>query len=130
LTGDQCPARRYSTGFTLIEVIGALVIFSVGVLMVIQLSGALSEQMTRAAISSEIVALAHERLDSLEALDFDSLTVGTVADTVVVQGRSYSRSVSVTKMTGLLIEIDVTLAPADSLSGPDYTATSYAASTW
>ena len=102
----------------------------VGVLMVIQLSGALSKQMTRAAISSEIVALAHERLDSLEALEFDSLKVGTVADTVVVQGHSYSRSVSITKMTGLLIEIDVTLSPSDSLSGPGYTATSYAASVW
>jgi prepilin-type N-terminal cleavage/methylation domain-containing protein len=64
-------------GFTLIEVIGALVIFSVGVLMVIQVSGALGTQMRYAGIRSELAVHANQRLDSLHAEAFASVATGT-----------------------------------------------------
>lgn len=117
-------------GFTLIEVIGALLIFSVGVIMVLQLTGALTQQMEYAARSSELVARAQERLDSLEALPFDSITVGTRQDTLTVRGISYVRRATVTSVTGVLRRIDVSLAPQNVGEGPSYSATSYAATGW
>jgi prepilin-type N-terminal cleavage/methylation domain-containing protein len=122
------PVRR-TCGFTLIEVIGALVIFSVGVLMVLQLSGALGTQMRYAAARSEIAVLGNERLDSLEATPFDSLAAGTTAGTVTVGGTSYSQSVVVTAITPVLYQIDVTLSPSTG-SGPSYAVTSYTSAVW
>lgn len=121
-----CGSRPARKGFTLIEVIGALLIFSVGVIMVLQLTGSLSRQMEYAAKSSQLVALAQERLDSLEAMPFDSITVGTRQDTVSVRGVSYVRRATVTSVTGLLRRIDVSMSPQTTGQGPSFTATSYA----
>jgi prepilin-type N-terminal cleavage/methylation domain-containing protein len=117
-------------GFTLIEVIGALVIFSLGVIMVLQLTGALSRQMEYAAKSSELVVRAQERLDSLEALPFDSITVGTHQDTLTVRGIGYVRQLTVTSVTALLVRIDVSVTPITAGSGPSVSSTSYAAASW
>jgi len=114
----------------LIEVIGALVIFSVGVLMVIGLSRSLSSTMQYAAASSEIVVLANARLDSLQAEPFDSLTIGSTSDTLRVGGTTYRRVVSVTLVTALLKQIDVSLTPLDAGQHPGYSATSYMANSW
>lgn len=131
MSPDQCPAPRPDPrGFTLIEVIAALVIFSVGVLMVLDLTAALSTQMKYAATTSELVVRAQERLDSLESLSFDSLSLGTWEDLVTIQGTSYGRSVTVSSVTGLLFQFDVTLAPRVAGAGPSYTAISYAAAEW
>lgn len=105
-------------------------IFSLGVLMVIQLATALSARMEYAARTSAIVARAQERLDSLEALPFDSLTVGTHADTLTVRGVRYILTAQVTSVTGVLRQIDVELAPAVTGSGPTYSTTSYSTAEW
>lgn len=121
-------ARR--EGFTLIEVIGALVIFSVGVLMVLQLSGALSRQMEYAAKSSELVARAQQRLDSLEATPFDSLVVATRQDTLTLRGTPYRMTTTVASVTAILKRIDVTVAPVTDGTGPAQALTSYTAAKW
>lgn len=105
-------------------------IFSLGVLMVIQLATALSARMEYAARTSAIVARAQERLDSLETLPFDSLTLGTHVDTLTVRGVRYILSAQVTSVTGILRQLDVELAPVTSGSGPTYSTTSYAAAEW
>lgn len=122
-------APRPAGGFTLIEVIGALVIFSVGVLMVIQSSGALSDQMRYAARTSEIVVRAHEWVDSLEALPFGSLVPGAVSDTLMISGATYRREAEVSVRTAVLMDITVRMIPLDT-DGPGYTATSYSAAYW
>jgi hypothetical protein len=101
-----------------------------GVLMVIQLTQGLAREMKYSAKASELVVRAGERLDSLEALDFDSLSAGTSADTLTVQGTGYARTVTVTSVTAILYQIDVTLSPTVSGGGPTYSATSYRAATW
>lgn len=98
--------------------------------MVIQLTEALGRQMRYSATASELVVRAEEQLDSLESLDFDSITAGTTADTLTVQGTSYDRTVTVTLYTGVLYQLDVTLAPVTSGTGPTYSATSYRAAIW
>jgi prepilin-type N-terminal cleavage/methylation domain-containing protein len=124
-----CPDSLRRGGFTLIEVIGALVIFSVGVLMVVQLSGALGTQMRYSGAASELAGLAHERLDSLEAVPVASLTPGIFTDTLMVGGRTYERTVTVTTITPVLARIVVELESASG-EGPSYDVTSYAAGSW
>lgn len=116
-------------GFTLIEVIGALVIFSVGVLMVMQTGSSLTTRMRHAGARSEIVVLASEQVDSVEATPFDSLTAGTVQDTLNVQGWTYTRSVVVTLLTPVLARIEVSLVPLES-EGPAHRVTSYTSAVW
>lgn len=117
------------TGFTLIEVIAALLIFAVGILMVMQVSGALTTQMRYAGVRSEIVALASEQLDSIESAPFDSIDAGIREDTVSVQGWSYRRRVTVTLVTPVLARIDVELLRVDSL-GPAHSVSSYTSAVW
>lgn len=120
----RCFGVGSRTGFTLIEVIGALVIFAVGVLMIMQVSGALTTQIHYAGVRSAIAALAAERVDSIESAPFDSVDAGTVQDTVTVQGWSYVRRVTVTSVTPVLARIEVELVREDGL-GPSHAVTSY-----
>ncbi len=131
MSAGSLPCRAApASGFTLIEVIGALLIFALGVLMVVQSSGALTTQMRYSARSSEIVVQVHARLDSLETLPFDSLTAGTWVDTMTVVGSGYRRTTTVSRVTAILAEVQVTMVPLASGGGPSYTATSYAAASW
>jgi len=117
------------SGFTLIEVIAALVIFSVGILMVMRVGGALSTQMRYAGARSQIVVLANEQMDSIESMPFDSISFGTARDTVLVQGWSYERTILVTSITAVLARVEVEMARADSL-GPRHSVTSYTSAVW
>lgn len=116
-------------GFTLIEVIGALVIFSLGVLMVIQVSGALGTQMRYAGARSELAVHANQRLDSLEAEPFASVGAGTSNYTVSIQGVDYQCTVTVAALSPLLKRLDVSLAPVSG-SGPSHAVTSYISASW
>jgi prepilin-type N-terminal cleavage/methylation domain-containing protein len=116
-------------GFTLIEVIGALVIFSLGVLMVMQVSGALGTQMRYAGASSAIHVVAASQLDSLEALPLSSLMAGTAVDTIVAEGIDYECTVVISTVTSALKKIDISLTPISG-SGPSHSVTSYASEPW
>lgn len=120
---------RGRRGFTLIEVIGALVVFSVGVLMVIGVSGASTKQIRYAGITSELTVRASERLDSLEAEPFGALAFGTEVDTITVSGRPYRRTVVLTRLNPLLAEVDIDVEPVDGV-GPSYGLASYVGEIW
>ncbi len=129
MSESSTPATGWRSGFTLIEVVAALVIFSIGVLMVIRLSTASSTQMRYAGVSSALALRAAERLDSLEAEPFASLSTGTESDTFVVSGLDYERVVTLTRLTPLLARVDVTLTPVDG-QGPMLATTSYVSEIW
>jgi len=116
-------------GFTLIEVVGALLIFSVALGAVIQFSGALGRQLEYAAATAEITSLARQKVDSLEDVDFSGLSTGGSADQVSVQGRTYDRAWSVSVVHPLLYEIDVSVTPLSG-SGPRVTLESYLTGSW
>ena len=123
------PTATGTAGFTLIEVIGALVIFSLGVLMVIQVSDALGVQMRYAGVRSQLVVLANERLDSLESEPVGSVTTGTTQYDVTVDGIEYECTVTVTQVTPALARFEVSLAAADG-EGPGHSVTSYNSTAW
>ncbi len=97
--------------------------------MVIQVSEAMGTQMRNAGARSALAALAAEKLDSMEAMPFDSIVADTVADTLTVEGRAFRRQVAVTPVTPLLFQVDVSLTPVTG-TGPTYDATLYKAGRW
>lgn len=129
MSGRSWSSARPVLGFTLIEVIGALVIFSVGVLMVVQTSGTLGQRMRYAGARSELIVYASERLDSLEAEPFTALTPGTTLDTLVAEGMSFQSSVVITTVTPVLRRIDVSITSIGG-GGPAHAVTSYASAVW
>lgn len=97
--------------------------------MVMQASGALGIQMRYAGARSEIVVLANERLDSLEATPLASLSAGTIQDTLTVQGLTYERTVTITSITPVLAKIEISLVSLDG-DGPSHAVTSYTSAVW
>lgn len=125
-SGGAVEGRR---GFTLIEVIGAVVVFSAGVLMVAHLTGTLTLQMEWSAAKSEVVALAQERMEYLEDQPYDDVPVGTSADTLEIRGRDFIRTVTVTQYSPLTREISVRVVP-DQPPGPRFSAVTYLNRSW
>ena len=133
MSAEPYPPPPPSGGFTLIEVVGALLIFVMGVLMVLNLSSALTIQLDYSGITSEIVVVAHEQIDSLAATPFDSLEAKTEAlDFTVGEGEiEYTKTVTVSLLNPLLYKIDVDVSLTDTLSqGPSYAVTTYSAGSW
>ena len=122
------PASR--DGFTLIEVIGALLIFSVGVIMVLSITGALSRRAEYAAVGSTVGVLGQQRIDSLSVLSYASVPVGTSTDPVTVRAATYRRQLVVTQYSPLVKRLDLTLTPLTTGSWPTFDASTYLRDTW
>lgn len=118
----RTPAGR--EGFTLIEVVAATVILSLGVLAVAQTSAGLSTQVDRSGSGSDVARLADQRLDSLQIEEWDSLSTGVTTDTVEVAGVRYELTTEVSDGGRRLRYLEVT---GDPLDGPGVSAifTSY-----
>jgi len=97
--------------------------------MVLQLSAVLGIQIRYAAAQSEIIVLANERLNSLEATPFDSISTGTASDTTAVEGFAYRHEAVISEVNPVLYVIVVTLSPLGG-SAPTYSATSYMSAIW
>jgi len=117
-------------GFTLIEVMGALVIFSVGVLMTLSLTDVISRRLDRAAIQSELVARARTVADSVTEEGFGSLVPGSRTTALSFRGRSYDERVEVVRVSPLVLETRVSLEPASGVQGPSYEVRSSVAGAW
>ncbi len=116
-------------GFTLIEVLGALVVFSVGVLLVVGLVGSLSTQMNRASTRGQVAVSVQNSLDSMQAVPYDSLSVGTVTSSLTLNGRAFTRTERVLQSSAVVRELEVTLS-ADDGQGPDLTASAFVSRIW
>ena len=133
MSREPCPPNSRCGGFTLIEVMSALLIFMIGVLMVLRLSAAMTAQLEYSGVTSELVVIAHEQIDSLAATPFDSLEAETVQYDFKVGAMEivYTKTVTVSLMNPLLYRIDVDVSLKDTLAwGPSYSATTYSAGSW
>ncbi len=133
MNGEPRLPKPRRGGFTLIEVMGALLVFIVGVLMVLRLSAAMNTQLEYSGITSELVVIAHEQIDSLAATPFDSLEAKTEQNDFKVgkQEIEFTRTVTVSSVNPLLYRFYVDLSLKDTLAwGPSYSVTTYSAGSW
>jgi prepilin-type N-terminal cleavage/methylation domain-containing protein len=130
--GASAPAPALlasRSGFTLIEVMGALVVFSVAVLMATSLTTSLAARMRYSAMRSEITSHAQSGLDSIAILPYDSVDVGSVEETLVIQGSTYRKTLTVLQIEPRVREVQVSLAPL-APPGPQYQVVTYVVAPW
>jgi len=121
---------RRRRGFTLIEVIGALVIFSGGVLVALSLSRALSSQMSHATLRSEVTTLGRQALDSISLLPYDSVVPGSPStDSPQLSGRTFTRTIEVSQDGVRTRRVEVTVE-SPLAGGPAFTGTGFVVQTW
>ena len=123
------PERLDGRGFTLIEVMGALVIFSVGVLVLLNLAGVLSLQLNRAGKATSVAIEVQNRLDSLKQVPYDSLFLGSFEDTIDLLGEPFLRRHLIVQATPLVREIQVSVEPVDG-TGPEMTVSAFVSRSW
>ena len=128
-TGRHKALPLSTDGFTLIEVIGALVIFSMGVLAVMGLGAQLTLQMEMAALRSELALVGQERVDSLELVDYAALSVGTSTSSASIRGHTYTWSVTVSDSTALIRHVAVSGIPVSG-SGPFFKGSAFVDRVW
>lgn len=116
-------------GFTLIEVVAALVVFAAGVLMAVRLAGGLSTQVRNSALRAAVVGTAQERMEELERLPYDSLTVGTTVEAVTIRGREYEVATSVGSYGRRVRSVEVVVRP-EGEGGPSHDLLSYVYGPW
>ena len=116
-------------GFTLIEVMGALVVFSLGVLSVVQITGVLSALLERAGLRSEVVVVGQARLDSLELIPYASLAMGATVDTLQLRGTEFICTTTITQPSLLLRRIDFSVVPGTP-PGPSFSGSTYVRLDW
>ena len=83
-------------GFTLVEVMVALVILAVGALALTQLSLSIAVLMQQSSAKTELIALAENRLESVQARDYSEIRPGVETDTVRVRGKAFIRRITIT----------------------------------
>ena len=116
-------------GFTLIEVMGALVVFSLGVLMMVQLTGVLSELLERAGLRSEMAVIGQAKLDSLELIPYTSLVLGVTVDTAQLRGTKLVWKTTTTQPSVLLRQVNLSVVPSTP-PGPTFSGETYVPLVW
>jgi hypothetical protein len=111
-------------------VIGALVIFSGGVILAVSLSRALTMQMSHATLRSEVSALGRQTMDSLNLVPYDQAAVGGPnTQTVPFSGRDFSRTITVVQdgVRARRIEVQIVSPLA---GGPTFNGTAWVVQPW
>ena len=116
-------------GFTLIEVMGAMVIFSIGVLMVMNMTTSLTNRYQSNTLRTNLSIVGQGRLDSIGALEYESVSVGNVMDTLTVSNETYTCTIAVSQTDPVSRTVEVSLAPLDGI-GPRFDGTVYVVRVW
>ena len=111
-------AKAASTGgFTLVEVMVALVILAVGALALTHLSLSITVLMKQSTAKTELIALAENRLESVQARAYSTIVPGVELDTVSVRGKPFVRRITITAPNARTRQIEVDLrSPNDPLT--------------
>ena len=110
-------------GFTIVEVIIALMILTVGILAVASLSATAIWQTRRGDDLTNSALAAAQVLDGVAVLPFDSVAVGTYTDTVSFGPVDYVVQWTVTDMSDSLAAGDAQIKRILALSGGGLTQT-------
>lgn len=113
----------------MIEVMGAMVLFTGGVLMVLNLSSSLNTQLQRSAMITELTSVVREQVDSMEAEGYAGLSVASTTATLSLRNISYTLTRAVTSYSPLVKQITVSLEPTQG-TGPNRSYGTWVATTW
>lgn len=113
----------------MIEVMGAMVLFTGGVLMVLNLSSSLNTQLQRSAMITELTSVVREQVDSMEAEGYAGLSVASTTATLSLRNISYTLTRAVTSYSPLVKQITVSLEPTQG-TGPNRSYSTWVATTW
>lgn len=113
-----------SGGFTLVEVMVALVILAVGALALTHLSLAVAVLMQQSGEKTELIAEAENRLESVQSRPYAELGAGVEVDTLSLHGTRYESRVTITAVNARTRQITIDLA-APSGGGVEYSALTY-----
>ena len=121
MTSAQAGRSRTAAstgGFTLVEVMVALVILALGALALTHLSLSVAVLMRQSSAKTELIALAENRLESVQSRAYADLRPGTEQDTVRVRGVPYVRRITISAPNARtrLIAIDLRSSVADALT--------------
>ena len=99
----KCPRTTLAReGFSLVEVLVALVVLSVGVLAVTGMAAS-SVMLVRNGFNLTNSTLAAQQvLDGYLVLPFDSIALGSVADTITLGGQSYIVATTITDVSSTM----------------------------
>ena len=97
-------------GFTLVEVMVALVVLALGALATTQVALAVAVLMQQSTAKTELIAHAENRLESVVTRDYALLADGVEVDTVLVRGAPYVRRVTITATNARTRQIQVELS--------------------
>jgi len=126
---SSSPTADSRHGFTLIEVMGALVIFTVGVIGALTLSDGLGDRLDRAALRTRVVEAAHEQVDSLRAVGYGSLLAGSTSSEVTLSARAYRIDRTVAQYSPLVKRIAITVEPVSGV-GPAHSTALFVSTDW
>lgn len=110
-------------GFTLAEVLVALLVLSVGLLAVAQAAGTAALMVRQSGHYAEVVAHAEEALDSVRAAGYPSNPPGVVVDTIRIRDAAYVRRLTTTNDGMRSRRIEVQVLGSDGRRG--YSALTY-----
>ena len=121
-SGTRSDVHRSTGGFTLVEVMVALVIMAVGALAVTHLSLSVAVLMQQSSAKTELVAFAENRMETVLARPYADIDPGVEQDTVTVRGRPFVRRVTITAPNSRLRQIAIDLrSPYESLRYSTFT---------
>ncbi len=108
-------------GLTLVEVVVALLVLSVGLLAVAGMTLSVGTQVRRAGLYTDQNLVAQERLDRAAARGWNGTSTGTTVDTVVRNGVEWEVTEIVSDLSARLRQVEVTVG--GNATVPDRTFT-------
>lgn len=126
---DVLPPAPCRGGFSLIEVMGAVLILSVALGSVLRLATSITTRLEYVRDRAQASRLAEERSDSLRLVSYGTLVPRTWVDTVTRADQSWRLTQSVTQWSARLRRIQVTVQPVGD-SVPSGQITTYKIDAW
>lgn len=108
-------------GLTLVEVVVALLVLSVGLLAVAGMTLSVGTQVRRAGLYTDQNLVAQERLDRAAARGWNGTSPGTAVDTVVRNGVEWVVTQDVSDLSTRLRQVEVTVGGSGTVSARTFT---------
>jgi prepilin-type N-terminal cleavage/methylation domain-containing protein len=118
---QRVRAKRRRDGFALVEVMVAMVLFSIATLGLAAMSVVVARRAVTSAATTARAALLNEQSDRLQAMPFDSLAARAGCTVVTGPPLPNTRCVTITPLPNNKIQVRLIVTPTDPKLRPDTT---------